>query len=398
MIVRSFCSITTIFFGILLITVLFFETVMAADITSSVIVTLTPAPPSGLSVSTISLSALNLTWTDNSSNEDGFSIERKTGVSGTYAEIATTSANIATYSDTGLTASTAYFYKVRAFNTDGYSAYSNEASSTTSAPSDGGSSGGGGGGGGGSGSSATAVIFQGKAYPGSDVTLLKDAQVVATVKAGPDANFQISLTGLFPGTYTFGVWAEDTKGNRSITHTFTLSITGGVTNTVSGIFLPPTIAIDKKEVKKGDVITIFGQSAPEAQVSIFINSEEEIIKKTPADTSGLWLYKFDTSEIDFGDHSTRARSAKDADISVYSNSLAFKVGSRNVLSDPVSRCPRKGDLNSDCRVNLVDFSVAAYWWKRPLTKKALTTIDTKLFPDGKIDLRDFSIMAYHWTG
>ena len=274
MIVRSFCSITTIFFGILLITVLFFETVMAADITSSVIVTLTPAPPSGLSVSTISLSALNLTWTDNSSNEDGFSIERKTGVSGTYAEIATTSANIATYSDTGLTASTAYFYKVRAFNTDGYSAYSNEASSTTSAPSDGGSSGGGGGGGGGSGSSATAVIFQGKAYPGSDVTLLKDAQVVATTVAGADSNFQVTISGVSGGNYIFSVYSEDNKGVRSSLLTFPVSVTSGVTTKVSGIFIAPSIAIDKSEVRRGDNISIFGQSVPASEITVSINSEE----------------------------------------------------------------------------------------------------------------------------
>jgi hypothetical protein len=372
--------------------------VSAANVSSTVVITLTPAPPTNLGASAISSSQIDLSWTDNSSNEDGFSIERKTGSGGSYFEIATTSANIATYSNTGLSASTAYFYRARAFNSDGYSVYSNEASSTTQSSGGGQPPGGGGGGGGGIPSVVTAAIFRGKAYPGSDVTLLKDAQVAASVKSGPDANFKISLTNLTAGMYTFGIWAEDSRGNRSITHTFSIALTSGATNIISGIFLPPTIAIDKSEVKKGDVLTIFGQSAPQAQVSVFINSDSDIIKKIGADISGLWLYKFDTSEIDFGDHSTRARAAKDNDISAFSQSLAFKVGKENILKAPTTKCPAKGDLNNDCRVNLVDFSIAAYWWKRPLTEKARTTIDAKLFLDGKIDLRDFSIMAYYWTG
>ena len=90
----------------------------------------------------------------------------------------------------------------------------------------GGGSGGGGGGGGGGGILAphqTEVAFRGKAYPSSYITLLKDAEVVATTKAGPDANFEIRLSGLSAGTYTFGIWAEDSSGRRSITHTFTTS-------------------------------------------------------------------------------------------------------------------------------------------------------------------------------
>ncbi|MBS3903622.1 MAG: fibronectin type III domain-containing protein, partial [Anaplasmataceae bacterium] len=118
---------------------------MAADITSSVIVTITPAPPSGLTASTVSTSQINLSWTDNSSNEDGFIIERKIGTGGTYGQIATTSVGVATYNDSGLLENTTYFYRVAAFNSDGNSNYSNEASSTTSSSPP--PSGGGGGGG-----------------------------------------------------------------------------------------------------------------------------------------------------------------------------------------------------------------------------------------------------------
>ncbi len=166
---------------------------IAADITTSVVVTITPAPPSSLSASTVSTTAIDLSWSDTSSNEDGFRVERKTGSGGTYAQIATTSPNVATYSDAGLTANTSYFYRVLAFNSDGDSAYSNEASSTTSASSgSGGSGGGGGGGGGGAGTPITAVVFEGKAYPGSDVTLLKDAQVVFPAQWDPKLGIHVT--------------------------------------------------------------------------------------------------------------------------------------------------------------------------------------------------------------
>src|SRR2546428_5845093 len=74
---------------------------------------------------------LSLSWTDMSSNEDGFKIERKTGTAGTYAQIATVGANVTSYPDPNLTGGTTYCYQVRAFNTAGDSPYSNEACGTT---------------------------------------------------------------------------------------------------------------------------------------------------------------------------------------------------------------------------------------------------------------------------
>lgn len=91
-----------------------------------------PAAPSALSATTASSTQVNLAWTDNSGNEDGFRIERATGP-GSFGEIATVGANVTSFADTGLTASTSYSYRVRAYNSGGSSAYSNTASATTSA-------------------------------------------------------------------------------------------------------------------------------------------------------------------------------------------------------------------------------------------------------------------------
>jgi len=90
-----------------------------------------PAAPSGLIATAASTTVINLAWTDNSNNETGFKIERSAD-NITFTEIVTTAANVVAYSNTGLSASATYYYRVRATNSAGDSAYSSVANATTS--------------------------------------------------------------------------------------------------------------------------------------------------------------------------------------------------------------------------------------------------------------------------
>ena len=92
-----------------------------------------PASPSSLSAAAVSESQINLSWADNSVNEDGFRIERAPGGTTSFAEIASVGPGVVAYQNTGLAASTAYSYRVRAYNGVGNSAYSNTASAATQA-------------------------------------------------------------------------------------------------------------------------------------------------------------------------------------------------------------------------------------------------------------------------
>jgi len=83
--------------------------------------------------STAIAAPLQLNWVDNSSDESGFNIERKTGTTGTYAQIASVGANVTSYTDSTLMNSTSYCYRVNAFNANGASPYSPEACATTPA-------------------------------------------------------------------------------------------------------------------------------------------------------------------------------------------------------------------------------------------------------------------------
>ena len=74
-----------------------------------------------------SAAQLTLSWVDNSSNESGFKVERKTGTNGPFAQVGVVGANSTSFMDGSLTAGSLYCYRVRAYNPGGDSAPSNEA-------------------------------------------------------------------------------------------------------------------------------------------------------------------------------------------------------------------------------------------------------------------------------
>jgi hypothetical protein len=90
-----------------------------------------PAAPSALSATAASQTAIDLAWTDNASNESGYVVERSTSSAFTSATATSLPAGATSHQDTGLTAGTTYWYRVRAVNGALTSAWSNTASATT---------------------------------------------------------------------------------------------------------------------------------------------------------------------------------------------------------------------------------------------------------------------------
>jgi subtilisin family serine protease len=89
-----------------------------------------PPAPSGLSASATSASEIALAWTDNSSSETGFEIQRSVD-NATFVSIGTAVANATSFTAAGLKANTTYYFRVRAVQDSTTSTFSNVASATT---------------------------------------------------------------------------------------------------------------------------------------------------------------------------------------------------------------------------------------------------------------------------
>jgi uncharacterized repeat protein (TIGR02543 family) len=88
------------------------------------------AAPTDLVATSASATSIGLTWTDNADNESGYKIERRLSTVTTWTVVATTLANVTSYTNTGLTTGRTYIYRVRAYKSTTYSSYSDEATVT----------------------------------------------------------------------------------------------------------------------------------------------------------------------------------------------------------------------------------------------------------------------------
>ena len=103
-----------------------------------------PQQPSNVVATPVSDTEMDVTWTDNSNNEDEFRIEREEVVSGapssqgaslnTFSQVGTVGANVTTFRDTGLEAGHSYRFRVLACKANGCSATSPESETGTTWP------------------------------------------------------------------------------------------------------------------------------------------------------------------------------------------------------------------------------------------------------------------------
>ncbi len=258
--------------------------------------------------------------------------------------------------------------------------------------------GGGSSGGGGSSSSGgrdtilgdTQVTVQGKAYPNVTVHVLIDGEDVGTVRTNSKGEFLFN-TGAEPGTASLSFWANDTTGLRSATFNTTFDITQGAVTNVNGILIPPTIRTSNANPNPGDVITLSGQTIPNAAVEISIDNGKKTLTTT-ADSFGSWSVIFNTREVTADTHTIKARFIEGTGAlkseSTYGTALSLFVG---VEGKPTSN----SDLNRDGKVNLIDFSILIFWWGTP-GGNSNPPADINL--NARVGLEDFSILLFNWTG
>jgi hypothetical protein len=84
-----------------------------------------PNAPTGLTAISSNAGEVELSWTDNSSGETGFRLERSKGNANNFKPVAAVSKNTTSFTEQELQGSTTYYYRIASTTDDGFSMYSN---------------------------------------------------------------------------------------------------------------------------------------------------------------------------------------------------------------------------------------------------------------------------------
>lgn len=90
-----------------------------------------PGAPSGLSATVDSARRVTLNWTDGSTNEWGFKVERTDGAGGAFVQVGVARGNAGMYVCRDLRPGAPYAFRIRAYNAAGASEYAREVKATT---------------------------------------------------------------------------------------------------------------------------------------------------------------------------------------------------------------------------------------------------------------------------
>lgn len=229
-----------------------------------------PSTPTGLAASAAGTTQINLSWTA-VSGATSYDIYRSTSSGGTYSRVGSeptvSSGSTTSYSDTGLSSATAYYYKITALNASGESAASSAVTATTQSS-----------GGGGSYSdttppSNTSIVIAAGAEKASsvNVTLTLSAWDVSQMMMSNNADFSganwedyatSKSWTLSSGSGVKTVYAKfkDSVGNVSTAVSDTIALEGSGLTTSQEASITETLQATTSEFKDGDLIRAEGDT------------------------------------------------------------------------------------------------------------------------------------------
>lgn len=226
----------------------------------------------------------------------------------------------------------------------------------------------------------TNVIVYGLGAPLSTVSLLKDGQRVATVPVKEDGTFQMTISGLGTGTYRFQLVSDITGFSAVRSEVLVLRVLKDSNTKVGPVVLSPHVRYGYTDNR----FFVSGYTAPTSKVSLRKNGFLE--SGVTTDTEGAFTFYPDSIAGDAFIVSLDLLTGFSA------TALPFIQPAPTIENVP-RPCSLRGDVNDDCRVNVIDFFVARFQY---ITDVVGSTLD---FDDnGEVTIVDFSIMAYYWTG
>lgn len=245
------------------------------------------------------------------------------------------------------------------------------------------------GGGGGDYSFGTNINFSGWAYPGASVFIWKDGKIIKTTIADSMGAFSADIDEKYSESTMYTLYAIDKDGRKSTLLNYPIAIKNGYYTQIRNIRFAPTVSLDKISVKFGDSITVTGYALPENIVDISLEGPANNIFQDVTSFDGTYKFNYSLLGYPKGEY-VLSISYKDDKRS--SKLVRFTIGDVNIYTiESINNIP--GDCNADQIINLIDFSVLAFWYGKPNPPRCVDTNN-----DDIINLVDFSILAFYWTG
>ena len=247
----------------------------------------------------------------------------------------------------------------------------------------------GGGGGGSASAGPSRVLLDGYTSPGALVNVIDSDGYLANQTAASNGFFNFVFENVAQGGRSYSVWSRDPQGARSITMSFAISVSSGVSTTLSNIFLSPALTVSEPIVGLDGKINVSGTTLPQSTVRLTFSSPQ-IVAETAAGPAGIFKYQMPAKQLGAGDHIVRGQSIRpDGLQSAVSQTVSLRVTQSGLTGGGRQL---RADVNGDGRVGLTDLSIIlANWGNAP------KNLATDINHDGRVNLVDISILLYEWS-
>lgn len=234
----------------------------------------------------------------------------------------------------------------------------------------------------------TGVIFSGYAYPNATVNIWKNGSPLTTTTSNDTGYFTIKLDEDYTPSTLYTLYAEDSLQRRSLLLNYPVAIKTGALTRVTNILFPPTLVIDKTQAKESDSLTVSGYAIPNKSLSVIIEGSQSKQITTTSSSEGTYQFAVPLTGLPKGNYTIYLQYTDDIKGSTV---IAFTIANSTVPTTDTT-VSLLGDCNADEVINLVDFSVMAFWYGKDNPPKCVDTNN-----DGIINLVDFSILAFYWN-
>lgn len=234
----------------------------------------------------------------------------------------------------------------------------------------------------------TSVRFSGQAYPNAKVFLIKNKNIIAEVIVSNLGDFSVTFEEPTDRNIMYSLYSVDPAGVQSIVLNYPVYLSTGYLTHLSGILFPPTLSLDRYSAYPGDDLSILGFALPERYLDLKIEGKDTKTFNIISNKDGVYSIPVPLFNFKSGQYKIYTKYKEQT---LTSKVLPFELLVEEKVPEVKLKIP--GDCNFDDRINLKDFSILSFWYKKKNPPACLDVNHDKI-----INLVDFSIFAYYWTG